>query len=156
MCEAAAAMTARCLKGIALAATLALGACASPRVLRDFTTDSCSLFPDGADQGPQCWADCCVVHDGAYWRGGTAQERRQADQALRECVARAGHPKTATLMYDGVRLNGMPLWPTWFRWGYGWGYGRGYEPLTDAEQREAAEKLAAWRQAHPESACRPD
>ena len=130
-----------CLTGLVLASTLALGACASPRVLRDFTTDGCSLFPDSA--GDACWADCCVEHDRAYWRGGTAAQRKRADAALRECVARTGRTRLAGLMHGGVRIGGMPLWPTWFRWGYGWGYGRGYEPLTPAEQQDAQDKLAA-------------
>lgn len=127
--------------GIALAAALMLGACASPRVLRDFTTDGCSLFPDSA--GDACWADCCVEHDRAYWRGGTADERRHADAALRECVARTGRTTLAGLMHAGVRIGGLPLWPTGFRWGYGWGYGRGYAPLTPEEQRDAQDRLAS-------------
>ena len=141
-----------CVKGIVLGMTLALGACASPSVLRDFTTDGCSLFPDSA--GDACWADCCVAHDRAYWRGGTADERRRADAALRECVlAQTGKPTLAGAMYRGVRLGGAPLAPAWYRWGYGWGYGRGYSPLTAAEQRQADEKLGAYRPADPDPSC---
>lgn len=140
-----------CPMGLVLAATLALGACASPRVLREFTTDGCSLFPDSA--GETCWADCCVAHDRAYWRGGTAEARERADAALRECVARGGRPTVASVMYRGVRLGGMPLWPTWYRWGYGWGYGRGYEPLTPDEQRQADRMLEARQPARPDPAC---
>lgn len=136
---------------IVLAATLLLGACASPRVLREFTTDGCSLFPDAG--GDACWADCCIEHDRVYWRGGTADERRRADRALRECVARTGRTRLAGLMYAGVRVGGLPLWPTGFRWGYGWGYGRGYEPLTPQEQQDARAKLAAQPLAGP--ACDP-
>jgi hypothetical protein len=150
--ETGTAGAARILRRIALSiALLALGACASTRDLRDFTTDGCSVFPDAS--GDACWADCCVEHDRAYWRGGTADERRRADAALRECVARADRPTLGKLMYRGVRVTGMPLWPTWFRWGYGWGYGRGYEPLTPAEQRAADEKLAARRPAEPDPSC---
>jgi hypothetical protein len=145
-------MSARtCLEGTVLAVALAMSACASPRVLRDFTTDGCSLFPDSGSDA--CWADCCVDHDRAYWRGGTAEERRQADARLRECVKRVGKPTLASLMYRGVRLGGMPLWPTWFRWGYGWGYGRGYEPLTPDEQQQAGARLATHRLANPQSSC---
>lgn len=112
----------------ALAAALALSGCASTKVLRDFTTDGCSLFPDGD------WCGCCLDHDWVYWRGGTADERKRADQVLRACVeARTGGTVLAGLMYYGVRAGGNPLVPTPFRWGYGWGYGRGYAPLTDDE-----------------------
>jgi len=137
---------------LTLLALFALGGCASTRVLRDFTTDGCSLFPDGPSQGADCWVGCCVEHDGAYWRGGTAEERQAADAALRACVARTGRPVMAGLMYHGTRLGGSPWFPTWYRWGYGWGYGRGYEPLTPAEQQQAAAQLAAYRLAHPQTA----
>jgi hypothetical protein len=135
-----------------LALALALGACASSSELRDFTTDGCSLFPDTDDDA--CWADCCVQHDREYWRGGTAAERERSDAALRECVARAGRPGLAGLMHAGVRLGGLPLWPTWFRWGYGWGYGRGYEPLAPAERQLAEEKLAAHQPQEADPGCR--
>jgi len=128
-----------------------LGGCASPHVLRPFTTDGCSLFPDGGSE--TCWADCCVAHDRAYWRGGTASERVLADRELRQCVAGRGKPRLAGLMYWGVRLGGMPLFPTWYRWGYGWGYGRGYEPLAPTEQRTAGEMLEAHRPPRPDPAC---
>ncbi|HSF07446.1 MAG TPA: hypothetical protein VLG10_16825 [Methylomirabilota bacterium] len=36
-----------------------------------FTSDACSLWPDGA------WPTCCVDHDKIYWRGGTAEERKK-------------------------------------------------------------------------------
>ena len=35
-----------------------------------FTTDGCTLWPDGF------WQSCCVEHDMAYWCGGSAEERR--------------------------------------------------------------------------------
>jgi len=140
-----------CANAILLSVTLALGACASPRVLRDFITDGCTLFPDSA--GDACWTDCCVAHDRAYWRGGTADERKRSDTTLRECVAARGRPTLASQMYRGVRLTGMPLWPTWYRWGYGWGYGRGYAPLTPDEQRQAEQKLESRQPAPPDPAC---
>lgn len=132
------------LTGVALAAVL-LGGCASSRVLRPFTSDGCSLFPDGDTEDSLRWADCCRTHDMAYWRGGTAHERRNADVALRDCVlARTGRPTLAAWMYRGVRIGGLPLFPTGFRWGYGWGYGRGYAPLAPDEQQRADELLAPY------------
>lgn len=142
------------IKGAALAAALVLNGCASTHALRDFTTDGCSLFPDGDAGNPQRWRDCCVRHDIAYWRGGTAEQRGSADDSLRACVmARTGRQALADQMYWGVRLGGTPLLPTGFRWGYGWGYGRGYEPLKPDEQRLAEEKLATYRLLHPQPSC---
>lgn len=86
-----------------------------------FTTDGCSLWPDGA------WQGCCVTHDKAYWCGGTAQERREADEALRICVVRHSSATMAGLMYVGVRLGGAPWLPVPWRWGYGWDWPRSYD-----------------------------
>lgn len=145
------------LRDLALAAALGLGGCASSQVLSDFRTDGCSLFPDGDAESPQRWSACCVTHDLAYWRGGTAQERRSADRALRHCVlARSGRPGLAEAMYRGVRVGGTPLMPTAFRWGYGWGYGRGYAALSPAEQQGADDRLAAYRREHGEDSCKSD
>jgi hypothetical protein len=138
-----------------LVALLALGGCAARGVLHDFTTDSCSLFPDRGTTTPACWADCCVMHDRAYWRGGTASEREAADAQLRACVlARTGKPMFSGLMYWGVRGGGVPVIPTGYRWGYGWSYGRGYEALTASEQRQAEERFAAYRPASPDPGCK--
>jgi|CXWL01.1.fsa_nt_gi hypothetical protein len=134
----------------ALTAALVMSGCASSHVLRDFRADGCSFFPDGDAGDPGRWSDCCVNHDAAYWRGGTADERRSADVILRDCVlARTGRQDLADRMYRGVRLSGAPRFPSAFRWGYGWGYGRDYEPLNGDEQQEAEEKLAAYRRAYP-------
>lgn len=130
---------------------LLLCGCGSPHVLRPFTTDGCSLFPDSA--GDACWANCCVEHDRAYWRGGTAEERSRADRDLRQCVAQVGEPRLADLMYWGVRLGGMPLLPTWYRWGYGWSYGRGYEPLTPDGVHQADRLLQTHQPARPDPDC---
>lgn len=35
---------------------------------------------------PPPWEGCCLAHDEAYRRGGTAQERLSADKELRRCV----------------------------------------------------------------------
>ena len=75
--------------------------------------------------------------------GGDRDERRAADQQLRECVAQVQNKALGALMYDGVRAGGGPWWPTSYRWGYGWPYGRGYRELNDEEQHMADEVLAA-------------
>ena len=98
-----------------------------------FSTDGCSMFPDGSFQAKTLWQTCCIEHDKAYWRGGTYAERKAADKALKECVANVGQPKIAKLMLHGVRIGGSPYWYTPFRWGYGWPYLRGYKALTQQE-----------------------
>ena len=87
---------------------------------KPFTTDGCSMWPDGA------WKGCCVEHDKVYWRGGGKDERRDADIELMACVVRNGHPFIALLLYVGVRMGGHPWWPVPWRWGYGWHWPRGY------------------------------
>lgn len=79
-----------------------------------FTTDGCTLWPDGA------WLECCITHDMAYWCGGPSALRGLADRRLRECVAASGNAGTARRMYVAVRITGGSLWPFPWRWGYGW------------------------------------
>lgn len=128
---------------------------ASAAGLRDFTSDGCSLFPDGTIQDRVLWCDCCLAHDIAYWQGGTKEERLAADRMLRECVYDRTHNKAlAEMMYDGVRAGGHPAFPTWYRWAYGWKYGKGYAPLTEEEKKQVKEKLDAYHEKHPAGYCR--
>jgi hypothetical protein len=78
-----------------------------------FTTDGCSLLPNGS------WTECCVEHDMAYWCGGSKAMRRSADRSLQACVSSAGHPALSRLIYFGVRVGGSALAPAPWRWGYG-------------------------------------
>lgn len=102
--------------------------------IRAFTSDGCSAWPDGTLFEKKLWLRCCVVHDVAYWQGGTREERKEADEALRQCVAEVGEPEIAAVMLAGVRVGGSPYWPTSFRWGYGWEWPRGYRALTPDER----------------------
>ena len=114
--------------------------------LADFTSDGCSLFVDGTFEKPELWKECCLLHDMAYWRGGTEEERKQADLAFKACVEKkTGDAALANLMYEAVRAGGAPHFPTWYRWGYGWPIGRGYKALTPEEEKLADEKLEAYR-----------
>ncbi|NVJ49327.1 MAG: hypothetical protein HWE13_08370 [Gammaproteobacteria bacterium] len=108
-----------------------------------FTSDGCSMFPDGTFKQGELWLECCRRHDLAYWQGGTYQQRIDADRALQSCVAAVGEPAVAELMLAGVRVGGSPYFPTLFRWGYGWPYGRGYQPLNEAEHALVKAALAA-------------
>lgn len=120
-----------------------------------FSSDGCSRFPDRAPVGDADWCHCCLAHDLAYWRGGTENERLQADERLRECVGQAtNNPVLAHAMYAGVRAGGGPLLHTPYRWGYGWPYGRNYGPLSVAENVSADVRQAKYLARHPALTCR--
>ncbi|MBL4828164.1 MAG: hypothetical protein JKY66_10730 [Spongiibacteraceae bacterium] len=82
------------------------------------------------------WLSCCTTHDYAYWKGGTAKQRLEADQTLKDCVSHVGEPTIAKLMLAGVRVGGSPYFPTQFRWGFGWPYFRPYRALTEQEIKQ--------------------
>lgn len=119
-----------------------------------FTSDGCSLFPDGTFEIRDKWCDCCQTHDVAYWQGGSSDERVLADAALRKCVlTRTGDKGLAETMSFGVKVGGSPAFPTWYRWGYGWPYGRGYQPLSRVEKLQVQKRLAAYAKRHPAGYC---
>lgn len=122
--------------------------------LKDFTSDGCSLFPNGTISDRAKWCECCLQHDIAYWHGGTEDERNKADEVLRACVLERTQDKAlAETMYFGVRAGGHPVFPTWYRWAYGWPYGRGYKPLSDEEQKSVRTKKADYEMNHPGRYC---
>jgi len=124
----------RIILGLLLIFVLGLGAPTATQ-LKAFTTDGCSLFPDGNLKNKDAWCDCCIAHDLAYWQGGTKAQKKQADQALKHCVLeKTGNKLLADAMYQGVKLGGHPIFPNWYRWGYGWPYGRQFQALNDIEQ----------------------
>ena len=82
----------------------------------DFRGNGCSLFPDGN------YRECCDIHDLDYFRGGSFRERRRSDKRLYRCVRskKGWHNELAApVMYLGVRVFGMSILPTPFRWGFG-------------------------------------
>jgi len=113
--------------------------------IKPFTTDGCSLFPDGTFKNKQFWLSCCTEHDISYWQGGTWHQRQQSDRALKRCVAKLGQPTIANLMLNGVRIGGSPFWPTSYRWGYGWDYLRGYKPLNTLEKQMINKALQQYK-----------
>jgi hypothetical protein len=125
----------------ALPLVLALSGSASADAIKPFTTDGCSLFPNGTAEQKDLWLACCIDHDLAYWMGGTSVERERADRQLKECVVHAGEPDIARLMLAGVRVGGTPYLPTSFRWGYGWPWPRGYGDLNEEEWKQIKEML---------------
>jgi hypothetical protein len=137
-----------------IAVSLFAAGTASAADIDDFMSDGCSLFPDGDLKDRALWCDCCLAHDISYWRGGTKDDRRHADEKLRDCVLeRTGNKTLAKLMFDGVRAGGHPAFPTWYRWGYGWRYGKVYAPLTEQENQEMQRKLEAYTAKHPTGYC---
>lgn len=99
-----------------------------------FRFDGCSWWLD-------CdYRDCCQAHDYAYWCGGSAEARAQADEVLRACVAKKHGRAYARMMWLGVRAGGHPIVPLYFRWGYGHPYAGGYE---DAPAPGAAPETGA-------------
>lgn len=106
------------------------------------------MFPDGV--GSLNWLDCCVRHDMAYWRGGTAEQRYDADQQLKICVEHSTQDvKLAEFMFQGVRMGGSPYSITSYRWGYGWAHPRFYQALTPDERAQAAKlEMVYWQTQH--------
>jgi hypothetical protein len=113
---------------------LAERAAATCRCLREgtdlpthrFTTDGCSLNRD------EDWVGCCVAHDIEYWCGGSAEDRRRADDRFARCVEKLGHGRTtAASMRLAVRAGGGPESPFPWRWGYGWKRIRGYDDASN-------------------------
>ena len=104
------------------------------------------MFFNGTFEDPELWKECCHKHDLAYWRGGTEEERNQADLAFKECVLKkTGNAELAEIMYQAVRVGGSPHFPTWYRWGYGWPVGRGYQKLSKEELLLVDQKLSVYK-----------
>jgi hypothetical protein len=141
---------------LALAAALLAGlaGCQGAPLLKPFTTDGCSMFPDRSLSGKTDWCACCLAHDLAYWRGGTAAERLAADRELEHCVTTAsGSPALAETMLAGVRAGGGPYFITPYRWGYGWPYGRMYQPLSEQEDAQVTALRARYLADNPALMC---
>ncbi len=87
-----------------------------------YSSDGCSMFPDGP------WQSCCITHDISYWCGGDKNDRVQADIELSRCVASIS-PTISKLMYTGVSFGGSPQLPFPWRWGYGFPYPYKYDQI---------------------------
>ena len=90
-----------------------------------FTTDGCTLWPDSD------WGHCCVTHDIAYWCGGSAAQRADADRELGLCLTRNGDAGMGSIMRLGTRLGGFSILPVPWRWGYGWFWPHSKTGVTD-------------------------
>ena len=77
-------------------------------------SDGCTLAPDG------WWRDACVKHDEKYFYGGSAADRKAADQGLRDDMIKLGAPRAvANLYYYGVRMGGAAGTGLPWQWGFG-------------------------------------
>ncbi|CAE78911.1 putative helicase [Bdellovibrio bacteriovorus HD100] len=116
--------------------------------LKDFTSDGCSMSPDGFAWSVNAYLDCCVAHDVAYWAGGAREDRLRADEELKQCITVKANKYTADAYFRGVRVGGSAKLQTPFRWGYGWVEDRGYKPLDMEERSEVADKILSvdWEQ----------
>ena len=95
-------------------------------------SDGCSV-PRGLRwlvkaESPDCCA-CCRGHDELYYRGGTCEDRLNADVALKACLISAGMPRALAILYfAAVRAGGSPL----FRIpNVSWSYGNGVFRYTE-------------------------
>jgi hypothetical protein len=100
--------------------------------LKPFASDYCSKWPEGKNEDPTQWADCCFTHDLHYWLGGTDEERKGSDKELKNCVKLTGASIASFLMYIGVRIGGNPGDES-YAWGFGWKNSRGYEKIPPAD-----------------------
>jgi hypothetical protein len=70
------------------------------------------------------WRKCCEVHDRAYYYGGTRDEKKAADEALKQCVAQTLDQDITGILLGSameiaVTIGGLPYFNTSYRWGYG-------------------------------------
>ncbi len=93
-----------------------------PTPNKPFSQDGCSLFFDSL-----LWHDFtrpCLNHDIRYWAGGSLEERKGADLALKDEIEHTGPlgPILAPIMYAWVRAFGnSPIAKAVdAHWGYGW------------------------------------
>lgn len=89
---------------------------------RPFHFDGCTLFPDRVFG--TSFRTACRAHDIAYWYGGSAVERVDADQRFKGAIAEQGVSGALLQypMYAAVRLlgNSIVMRPLNANWGFGY------------------------------------
>ena len=108
---------------LALAKARGITAEELPLIINGCSGGLSAVYALAFDRTPSC-EECCYLHDLLYQLGGTAEDRKRADKALRDCAAGAGsfpagwvgvtrkvwrHIRAA-LMYGAVRLFGWQYW----------------------------------------------
>lgn len=100
----------------------------------DSMSDGCSGGAVWLTRVPALRA-CCVIHDRAYYFGGSIADRQAADHALAAGLTAAGLPAwRAALVYRAVQLGGAPRWR---RPGVSWAFGGRVFAYTAAPATEA-------------------
>jgi|SRR6185436_1858816 len=111
-----------------------------PPIDYPFTSDGCSgglmcflrimwrvAYKIGRVKTPEPpWEADCLIHDAAYWPGGSRADRLMADIKLATAVCGKGYPFLARLMFLGISVGGVPRLPLPWRWGYARKWPRGY------------------------------
>ena len=87
--------------------------------LKPFVSDGCPRLAKMISYPREDhWQLCCVEHDKAYWKGGSLEEKQQADSAFHSCVSERGSPDAGRLMYYSLRSVQKSSQVQ--NWGYGW------------------------------------
>jgi hypothetical protein len=103
--------------------------------LHPFQSDGCTTFPNSiAYPNPSKWGLCCVQHDIAYWKGGSQENRKNADKQLQACVIEQGEANLASWLYWNVHAKDSNSNST--PWGYGWQMNRGYALHSEDELKQ--------------------
>lgn len=113
-----------------------------PEVLKPFSTDYCTKYPEGTRAQPELWKHCCLEHDLYFWAGGLQADRRVVDLQLRSCVEATGALNHARLIYAAVTVGGSS--PVRFKtkqWGNAFVERPRYQALSEAETRLLIEHL---------------
>jgi hypothetical protein len=89
--------------------------------LTSFTSDGCTLSPDGTPAQPNLWRECCVEHDLWFWGGGTKEQRILADNNLKSCIAEKSSRFISAIYLFGVQVGRLsPFKIKNKKWGNGW------------------------------------
>ena len=119
-----------------------LQAIARAEQLQSFSSDGCSMYPDGVPLVEENkWVHCCFTHDMSYWVGGKKEEKLMADAVLGQCVAEETSDFHGGLMELGVLTGGLPSSGLPWRWGYGYKNGRSYQVMSLEEKKMHFEKF---------------
>ena len=111
--------------------------------VHDFSTDGCTLAPDGTFSKPTLWHECCVAHDLWYWGGGPKSLRMKTDDNLKSCIASKAGSTVATLFLLGVRVGSVsPFKLKNKKWGNAWGSSQtDYFELTAEQKNELLRQI---------------